>query len=170
MNLREGWVREERASFKSSISGCDVAPACVGREIKYVSISTSREHDSIRCMSLDFSGTQIAGNDSLGMSLDNHEIEHLRLRKHLDRAGRDLSAKRLITAEQKLLTGLSARVESSRHLGAAEGAISQQPSIFAGERHALCDALVNDVIADLSQAIHVRFTGTKIAALDRVVK
>src|SRR4030095_8106948 len=149
MNLREGWVREERASFKSSIGGCDVAPACVGREIKYVSISASREHDSIRCMSLDFSGTQIAGNDSLGMSLDNHEIEHLRLRKPLYRAGRHLSAKRLITAEQKLLTGLSARVESPRHLGAAEGTISQQPSIFAGERHALFGTSVNDVVCGL---------------------
>src|SRR6266480_1602777 len=38
MNLGEGWVRKERASFVSAIGGCDVASACVSGEIKYVSI------------------------------------------------------------------------------------------------------------------------------------
>jgi hypothetical protein len=55
-------------------------------------------------------------------------------------------------------------------LGAAKRTICQIAAVFASKRHALRDALVNDVIADLSQAIHVGFTGTKIAALDRVVK
>src|SRR6266511_3939147 len=164
MNLREGRIREERASFVSTICGRDIASARVGREIKHVSISASREHHSIRSVSLDFSGTEIAGDDSLGMSLNNHQVEHLSLWKHLHCAGRDLTAKRLITAEQKLLTGLSARVERDRHLGAAEGTISQQAPIFAGKWHALRDALVDDVIGDLSEPIHIRFTGTKIAA------
>jgi hypothetical protein len=62
-------------------------------------------------VSLDFSGTEIARDDSLGVSLDNHEVEHFRLGKHLHRARSDLMAKRLITAEQKLLTGLSACVK-----------------------------------------------------------
>ena len=170
MNLRERWIREERAFFVCAIGGRDVATPRVGREIKNVSISAGREHDSIRGVPFNSSRAQAPRHDSLGVSVDNHEVEHLRLRKHLHRAGRDLAAKRLITAEQKLLTGLSARVESARYLRAAKGAVGQQPAIFAGKRHALCDALVDDVIADFREAIHVCFTGTKIAALDRVVK
>src|SRR5438094_6216167 len=125
MNLREGRIREERASFESAIGRRGIASACVGRQIKHVSISAGGKHDSIRGVSFNFSRTQATSNNSFRVSLDNYEIEHLRLRKHLDRAGRDLSAKRLITAEQKLLTGLSARVECTRNLGASEGTISQ---------------------------------------------
>jgi hypothetical protein len=71
-------------------------------------------------VSLDFSGTQAPGHDSLGVSVDNHQVEHFRLGKHLHRAGRDLAAKRLITAQQKLLTGLSTGVEGPGHLGASK--------------------------------------------------
>ena len=170
MNLGEGWIRKERAPFVSAIGGRDIAAACVSREIKHISISAGREHDSIRCVSFNFSRIQASGHDSLGVSVDNHEVEHFRLGKHLHRAGRDLTAKRLITTEQKLLSGLSARVEGARYLRAAKGAVGQQSAIFAGKRHALRNALVDDVIGDLSEAIHVRFTGAKVAALDGVVK
>src|SRR5439155_7750997 len=115
-----GWVRKERASFVSAIGGGYVAAARVGREIKHVSISAGREHDSIRRVSFNFSGAQATGHNSFGMPFDNHEVEHLRLRKHLQRARGDLTAKRLITAQQKLLTRLPSRVESSRHLRAAK--------------------------------------------------
>ena len=113
---------------------------------------------------------ETASDDSLGVSVDHDEVEHLGLRKHLHGAGRDLAAKRLITAEQKLLTGLAARVKRARDLRAAKRTVGQQAAIFARKRHALFDALVDDVIADFGEAIDVRFAGTKIAALDRVVK
>ena len=46
----------------------------------------------------------------------------------------------------------------------------EQPAVFAGERHALRDALVDDVYADLRETIDVRFARAEIAAFDRVVK
>ena len=52
---------------------------------------------------------------------------------------------RLIGAEQELLAGLAAGVERARHLRAAEGAVVEQAAVFARERHALGDALVDDV-------------------------
>ena len=170
MNLREAGIREKRALLISAISGGDIAAARIRRKIKNVAISAGGEHDSVRRMPVDFSGDQVARDDSFGMSVDQDEIEHLRLRKHLDRAGGDLSAKRLITAEQKLLPGLAACVERARNLRAAEGAIGQQAAIFARKRNALRDALIDDVIADFGQAINVGFAGTKIAAFDRVVE
>src|SRR5262249_43827012 len=71
---------------------------------------------------------------------------------------------------QKLLASLPACVESSRHLSPPKRPIGKQSAIFTRKRHALRDALVDDAIADLSETIHVRFAGTKVAALDRVVK
>src|SRR5207244_2813919 len=108
MNLREGRIRKERASFESAIGRRDIAPACVGREIKHVSISAGGEHDSIRGVSFNFSRTQATSNNSFRVSLDNHEFDHLRLRKHLDCAGCVLSSMRLLTADRKILTGQSA--------------------------------------------------------------
>src|SRR5262245_12994109 len=170
MDLCERRVREKRASFIGAIGGRDVAPASVGREIEHVSIAPGREHHSIRRQSLYFSGAEIAGKDSLGMSFDDHQVEHFSLRKHLHCARCDLTAKRLIATKEQLLTGLSTCIKGPRYLCAAKRAVGEQPAIFAGERNALRNTLVDDVIADLSEAIHVRFTGTKIPSLYRVVK
>ena len=82
----------------------------------------------------------------------------------------DLPAERLISAEQQLLAGLAARVKSARHLRAAKGAVGQQPAVFAREGHALRDALVNYINADLGQAIDVGLARAEIPALDRVVE
>src|SRR5262245_27444302 len=99
MNLREGWVRKQRALLVSAIGGRNVAPASVSRQIEHVSISTGREYDGIRGVFFNFSRTQAPSDDSLGMPLDNHQVEHFCLRKHLHCAGCDLAAKRLIAAE-----------------------------------------------------------------------
>ena len=55
MNLREGRIRKERASFVRAIGGRDVAAARIGREIKNVPISTGREHDGVTCVPVDLS-------------------------------------------------------------------------------------------------------------------
>ena len=89
---------------------------------------------------------------------------------HLHLAGADLPFQRLIGAEQQLLARLAARVEGARDLRAAEGAIRQRAAVFARERHALRDALVDDVDADLRQAVDVGFARAEVAALHRVVE
>ena len=76
----------------------------------------------------------------------------------------------LVGPEQELLTGLASGVERARDLGAPERAIGQEPAVLAGERHALCGALVDDLNADLCEAIHIRFPRAIVAALHRVVK
>jgi hypothetical protein len=82
----------------------------------------------------------------------------------------DLAFERLVSAEQKLLSGLAAGVESARDLRAAEGAVGERSAIFARERHALGDALVDDVDADLRQAVDVGFASAEVAALHGVVE
>jgi hypothetical protein len=87
-----------------------------------------------------------------------------------DRAGGDLPGQRLVRAEQELLTGLPARIEGARDLRAAEGAVRERPAVLARERHALRHALVDDVHAQLGQAIDVGLARAEVPALDGVVE
>ena len=86
------------------------------------------------------------------------------------RAGFDLTGQRLVGAEQELLAGLSAGVEGARDLGAAKRSGVEEAAVFAGERHALGDALVDDVRADFSEPVDVGLAGAVVAALDGVVE
>src|SRR5439155_21978384 len=113
MDLGETGIGEERAFFISAIRRGDVAAARVRGEIKNISVAAGRKHDRIARHVVDLTGAKIACDDSLGMSIYNNDIEHFGLRKHLHGAGGDLPAKRLITPKQKLLAGLSARIERS---------------------------------------------------------
>ena len=81
-----------------------------------------------------------------------------------------LPHQRLVGAEQQLLARLAARVEGARHLRAAKRAVVEQAAVLARERHALRDALVDDVDAHLREAVDVRFARAVVAALDRVVE
>ena len=104
------------------------------------------------------------------MTVDDYQIEHLRLRKHLHGAGSDLTAKRGITTEQKLLAGLPARVKCARDLCATERTIREQSAVLARERHALLNTLIDDEIANLGKTINVCLARPEIAAFDRVVE
>src|ERR1700730_14363951 len=111
MDLRETGIGEERAFLVSAICGGDVAAARIGRKIKDVAVSAGGEDNGIGGVPVDLTGNEIARDNSLGVAVDNHQIEHLGLWKHLHGAGGDLPAKGLVTAEQKLLTGLATRVK-----------------------------------------------------------
>src|SRR5204863_2008805 len=107
--------------FVSAISRGDVATARVGRKIENVSVAAAGEDDRVARVRLDFSRHQAAGDDPFGVTIDQHEVEHFRLRKHRHRPGGNLAAERLVSAEEKLLAGLATRVKGARNLGAAEG-------------------------------------------------
>ena len=115
-------------------------------------------------------GVQVAGDDAAGAAVLHDEVEHLGAVVDGDGAGADLLGQRLVGAEQQLLAGLAPGVERARHLGAAERAVVEQAAVLAGERHALGDALVDDVDRHLREPVHVRLTGAEVAALHRVVE
>ncbi len=99
MDFGEAGIGKERAFFVSPISRGDVASTRVGREVKNISVTAGGENDRVRGDIIDLTRAQIPGDDSLGVSIDNYNVEHFGLRKHLHGAGGDLPAKRLITAE-----------------------------------------------------------------------
>ena len=92
MNLGKGWIGKQCAPFVSTISGCDIAAACVGREIKHVSVSARGEYDGVRRVAIDFSCAQTPRNNSLRLSINDHQIQHLGLWNHPYGACGDLPA------------------------------------------------------------------------------
>ena len=121
-------------------------------------------------MTFDRAGQEIARDDAASLAVDDHQVQHLAARVHLDAAGGDLLLERLVRAQQQLLPRLSPRIKRARNLHAAERARIEQSSVFARERNALRHALVDDVDADLRQAVDVRFARAEISALHRVIK
>ena len=77
---------------------------------------------------------------------------------------------RLVCADEQLLAGLTPGVQGPRHLDSAEGAVVEQSAVLASERDALGDTLVDDVPADLGQAVDVGLPRAIVAPLDRVVE
>src|SRR5579863_2049087 len=81
-----------------------------------------------------------------------------------------LFLKGLVSAEQELLASLAARIKCPGYLRAPERPIGQRTAVFARKWHALRDALVDDVHADLRQPVDVRLARAEIAALHRVIE
>src|SRR5437868_2611767 len=92
MNLSETGVTKKCAAFVGAISGGDIATACVGRKKENVAVTTGREHNGIAGERIDLARAKVAGNDSLGVTVDQDNIKHFRLWKHFDGAERDLAA------------------------------------------------------------------------------
>ena len=170
VDLRVAGVGEQRAALVRPPRRRDVRALGVRRQVVDVAVAARAEDHGVGQVRLDLPVEQVAGDDPAGLPVDDDQVEHLRARVHLDRAGADLALEGLVRAEQQLLARLPAGVEGARHLRAAERPGVEQARVLAGEGHALRDALVDDVEADLGQAVHVRLARAEVAALDRVVE
>src|SRR5688572_4523799 len=104
-------------------------------------------------MGTDFACHQVPYDDPFGVPVNHDDIEHFGAWKHFHGAKADLSAERLVGPQQELLTGLAAGIKSAGDLGAAKRAVGEQSAVFTRERDALGDTLVDDIHADLGEAI-----------------
>jgi hypothetical protein len=170
MDLRIARVGKERSTLVGAPDGGHIGALGVGGEIVDVAVAAGAQDDRVGKVRGDGAGDQVAGDDAAGLAVDDDEVEHLRARVHGDGAGMDLAFERLVGAEQQLLAGLAAGVEGARDLGAAKGAVGERAAVFAGEGNALGYALIDDVDADLRQAIDVGLAGAEVAAFDGVVE
>jgi hypothetical protein len=170
VDLRVAGVPEVRALAVRPPPCGDVAAHGVGGQEEHVAVAAGGEYDCVGEPGLDGAGDHVAGHDAARLAVGDDQLDHLVTAVHRDRPGRDLALERLVGADQQLLTRLAAGVEGALHLDATERTGVQQAAVLACERHALCDALVDDVGADLGEAVDVRLTGAVVAALDRVVE
>src|SRR5438874_1528865 len=125
MYLRIAWVGEKSALLVSPPSRSDIATLGVSRKKKHVAVPTCGQHDRIAGMRRDIARHQISHDDTFGMLIDYHYVQHFGAREHLHGPEANLAAKRLVSAQQELLPGLATRIKSAGNLGPSEGPIGQ---------------------------------------------
>ena len=170
VDLREAGVAEVGALAVRAPDGGRVAAHRVGGQEEHVAVAAGRQDHRVGDEGLELAGGHVAGDDAARLALVDDEFDHLVTRVLGDGPGRDLTLQRLVGADQELLAGLATGVEGTRHLHATEGAVVEEAAVLAGEGDALRDALVDDVGADLGEAVDVVLAGAVVAALDRVVE
>src|SRR5258707_15835915 len=150
--------------------GSAVGRLGVGREVEDIRVSPRFKHDHIRGMTLYLTGYQVSRHNAACSSIDDHNLEQLPSDMHCHCACCRLLFQGLISPEQQLLSGLASRVKCSLDLHAAKRSSIEKSAIFPGKRHALGDALVDDIEADLGESIHVGLARAEVAAFDCVLK
>src|SRR5258708_9653951 len=121
-------------------------------------------------MTLDLAIHQVPCHNTACSAGDDHKVEQLASNVHCHRTRGYLLLQRLISPEQRLLSGLTWSIKCSLTLYAAKRSRIQKSAIFPGKRHALSNALVNDIEADLGEPIHVGLSGAEVAPLYCVLK
>jgi hypothetical protein len=121
-------------------------------------------------VAFQFAGKQVPSDDTPALTVYHDHIQHFVAVVQFYSAQGNLAAKCLVGTDEQLLTGLTAGIERTANLCAPERAIIEQTPVFAGERDALCDALVNDIARNFGEAVHVGFPCPVIASFNRIVK
>ena len=168
--LGESRIGEISAALKRRPGCRTVGTHRIGRKEEYVSVSAGSQHHGMGRVAFDLSGNHIADDDTAGLSVHYDHVEHFVAVVRGDLTLAHLALECGIATQQELLTGLSGRIERTRYLCAAEGAVVQLAAVIAGERYALCDALVDDMSRNLSQTVYVGLAGTVVTAFDRIVE
>ena len=170
VNLGEAGVREVCALAVCTPDCGSVAAHRVRREEEDVSVTAGCQNNRISDVGFELAGGHVARNNTASATVGNDEFHHLVARVLGHGAGGNLTLQCLVGTDEQLLTCLAACVERTRDLDTTEGTVVQQAAVFTCEGNALRHALVNDAGADFSEAVHVGFTCTVVAALDGVVK
>src|SRR5271157_2045817 len=170
MNLGEAGIGEESAALVGAPDGGGVAALGIRGEVEDVAVAAGGQDDGVGDVDFNFAVVERAGDDAAGLAVDDDEVQHVHARVHFDGAETDLAFEGLVGAEKELLAGLAAGVEGAGNLRAAERAVVEETAVLASEGDALCNALVDDVDADLREAVDVGFAGAEVAALDGVVE
>ena len=170
VNLGEAGVREVGTLTVCTPNCGGVAAHGVRRQEEDVSVAAGCQNNRIRDVGFKLAGGHIARNDTASAAVRNDEFDHFVAGVLGNGTGSNLTLERLVGTNQQLLTCLATCVEGTRHLDATEGTVVEQAAVFTCEGHALCDALVDDVRANLSQTVDVGLTCAVVAALNGVVE
>src|ERR1700757_2144772 len=152
MDLGETRIPEKGAAAMSSPDCRTVRSFGVSGEIEDIGISSRCEHNHVGSMAIDLACDQIPRHNAARDAIDKDDIKQLIPDVHRYSSRCDLLFEGLIGTEQELLSRLASRVKGSFDLHAAERSIVKKSAIFPCKRHALRDALINDVDADFRQA------------------
>ena len=170
VDLRVAGVGEVRALAVCPPRGGDIAAHRIGGEEEDVAVAAGGENDDVGEVGLDLTGDHVARDDAAGDTVDDDDLEHLVAAVLGHRALGHLALHRLVGADEQLLAGLARGVEGAGHLDTTEGPVVEETAVLPGEGDALRHALVDDIGADLGQAVDVGLPAAVVAALHRVVE
>ena len=91
MNLGIARIREARAAFVRAPDGRRIRLPRVRRQVEDVAKSARRQDDGVSRVPREFAGDQVANDDPLGLSVHDHQIQHLTISVQIHRAGTDHS-------------------------------------------------------------------------------
>ena len=158
VNLSEAGIGEIRAFLIALNRGGAVAVHSVRRKEICIAISSGCDDDRVCSETFEFTCNEIAGNNSLGLSVDDYEIEHFVTGIALYRSCCNLLVESCIGTEKKLLSGLSAGIECTAYLNTAERTVCKISAVFARKGNSLCDTLVYNGSAYLGKTVYICLT------------
>ena len=170
VDLRVARVGEQGSALVRTPCRRDVGVHRVGRQVIRRAVTARAQQHGVAGIRLERSSHQVAHHDAARLAVYDDHIQHFATREDADAAFVNLAHQRLVGAEQELLTRLPARVEGALDLRAAERPVVEQPAILARKRNALRHALVDDVHAELGEAVDVGLARSIVAAFHRVVE
>ena len=170
MYLREARISEISSFLIALPCRRTVAVHGVRRKEISIAVSSGSEDNRMRAESFNLSGHKISCDDSLGFSVYEYQIEHFMARIAFDSSGSNLSVQRCISSEKKLLSCLTAGIESTAHLSASERTVGQKSAILPGKRNSLCHTLVDDISAHFSKTIYICLTAAIVTTLDGLIE
>ena len=170
VNLGKAGIGEESTFLIALPGGGAIGIHCIRGEEIGVSITAGSNHHGMGAKALQLTRYEVTGDDTLCLTVYQHQIQHLVTRIALHGTGGNLTIQGGIGTQQQLLSGLSAGIEGTAHLNTAERTVGQVSAVFTGKRNSLCYALVDNRRTHLCQTVNVGFTGTIVTAFDGVVE
>src|SRR5258706_14104505 len=123
MDLSKTGVAKQGPLFMGSPRRRYVASFCIGRQIKYVAVTSCAQDYRMGAVGFNFTCDQVTRDDPSCLSIGNHYIEHFAAVEHFYFAVRDLPIEDSVRTQQKMMTGLATRIERPGYLGASKGAV-----------------------------------------------
>ena len=168
VNLHIAGVGEGSTAAMAHPCGRAITVHSVGAEVIDIAIAARAKHHGMSCIAFQLASGEVADNNAAGASLFHYEIHHLcALVQHYGATGY-FATQSSVSTQQQLLPRLPTGVECSGDLCAAEGAVVEQSAVIARKGYSLRHALVNNVAADLCQAVDVGLASAVVASLDGI--
>ncbi len=120
VNLSEARICEICSLLVALPCGRAVAVHGVGGKEVGVAIATCGDHNGMGTESLKLAGHEVAGDDTLCLSVDDDEVKHLVARITGHGSSGDLAVESRIGTQKELLTGLSTGIERTTYLNTSE--------------------------------------------------
>ncbi len=170
VNLNVRWVSEVSTLAIALDSCCTVTTHSVCRKEVSVTITTGSNNYGVGRETLQLTCNQILSDDTTSVTVNDNKILHLVTGEELNLTCLNHAAQRRVSTEEELLTCLTLSIESTRYLSTTERTVSQHTTVLTSERNALSYALVDDVVAHLSQTVNVSLTSTVVTTLYCIVE